>query len=42
MTVPVITASARLTDAVAGHVYCVPVVRELPPPAADGAGVRTW
>ena len=30
------------TDAVAGHAYCLPVVRELPLPAANPAGDRTW
>jgi hypothetical protein len=42
MTVPVITPFPRLTDAVAGHTYCVPVVRELPLPVADPAGDGTW
>jgi hypothetical protein len=41
MTVPVITPSASRTEAVAGHAYCLPVVRELPP-AADSAGDRSW
>ena len=30
------------TDALAGHAYCLPVVRELPGPVADPAGDRTW
>jgi len=42
MTVRVIIPSPRLTDAVAGHAYCLPVVRELPPPVADPAADDTW
>jgi hypothetical protein len=30
------------TSPVAGHAYCVPVVRELPPPPVSIAGTRTW
>ena len=41
MTVAQITAPAPRTDAVAGHAYCLPVVRELPSPVADLAGDRT-
>ena len=42
MTVAQITPPAPRTDAVAGHAYCLPVVRELPAPVADPAGDRTW
>jgi hypothetical protein len=42
MTVPVITSSLRLTEAVARHAYCLPVVRELPLPVADPTSDRTW
>jgi hypothetical protein len=42
MTVAQITPPASRIEAVAGHVYCLPVVRELPRPVADPAGDRTW
>ena len=42
MTVAQITPPAPRTDALAGHAYCLPVVRELPVPAADPAGDRSW
>ena len=42
MTVPVITRSRPLTDAIAGHAYRLPVVRELPLPVADPAGDGSW
>jgi hypothetical protein len=42
MTVAQITSPAPRTDALAGHAYCLPVVRELPQPVADPAGQRTW
>ena len=42
MTVALFSPPAQRTDAVAGHAYCLPVVRELPPPVADPAGDRTW
>ena len=35
MTVAQITPPASRIEAVAGHVYCLPVVRELPRPVAD-------
>jgi hypothetical protein len=35
------TVAAAVAVAVAGHAYCVPVVRELPLPVAD-PGDRTW
>jgi hypothetical protein len=42
MTVAQITPPAQCADALAGHAYCLPVVRELPGPVADPAGDRTW
>jgi hypothetical protein len=42
MTVAQITPPAPRTDALAGHAYCMPVVRELLVPVADGAADRTW
>jgi hypothetical protein len=42
MTVAEITAAAPRSDALASHVYCLPVVRELPSPVADRSGDRTW
>ena len=42
MTVAMITPPAPRADAVAGHVYCLPVVRELPLPAADCRDARSW
>jgi hypothetical protein len=42
MTVALISPPAPRTDAVAGHAYCLPVVRELPLPVADRAGDRSW
>ena len=42
MTVAQITPPAPRTDALAGHAYGLPVVRELPQPAADPAGDRSW
>jgi hypothetical protein len=42
MTVALISPPAPRTDAVAGHAYCLPVVRELPLPVADPAGDRSW
>ncbi len=45
MTAAQISPPAPRTDAVAvfvaGHAYCIPVVRELPLPIAD-PGDRTW
>ena len=42
MTVAQITPPAPRTAAVAGHAYCLPVVREFPGPVVDPAGDRTW
>jgi hypothetical protein len=41
MTAAQISSAAPRAEAVAGHAYCLPVVRELPLPAAD-PGDRTW
>ena len=41
MTIPA-TSPGRRTDALAGHVYTVPVVRELPRPPAGPLGDRSW
>jgi hypothetical protein len=41
MTAAEISPSSPRTEAVAGHAYCIPVVRELPRPVAD-PGDRTW
>jgi hypothetical protein len=32
----------RRTDVLAGRVYVIPVVRELPRPAADAVGDHSW
>ena len=42
MTAAQITPPAPRTDALAGHAYCLPVVRELPVPVAELAADRTW
>ncbi len=42
MTVAEITPPAPRADAVAGHAYCLPVVRELALPVVDPAANRTW
>jgi hypothetical protein len=42
MTVPAVTPQPAHTDAVAGHAYCMPIVRELPLPVVDPPGDRTW
>ena len=42
MTLAQITPPAQRTDALAGHAYFLPVVRELPGPVADPVGDRTW
>jgi hypothetical protein len=42
MTVAEITPPAPRADAVAGHAYCLPVVRELPRPVAQAGDERTW
>jgi hypothetical protein len=42
MTVAQITPPAPRTEALAGHAYGLPVVRELPAPVADPAGDRAW
>jgi hypothetical protein len=41
MTVAQISPPAPRSEAVAGHAYCLPVVRELPLPVAD-PGDRSW
>ena len=38
----VTTNAGRRTDVVAGHVYTMPVVRELPRPPAGPAGEHGW
>jgi hypothetical protein len=42
MTAAQISPPAPRSEAVAGHAYCLPVVRELPLPVADLAGDRSW
>ncbi len=42
MTAAQISPPASLREAVAGHAYCIPVVRELPLPVADPAADRSW
>jgi hypothetical protein len=42
MTAAQISPPAPRTDALAAHAYCLPVVREIPVPAAAAAGGRTW
>jgi hypothetical protein len=42
MTVAQITPPAPRTEALAGHAYGLPVVRELPQPVADPAADRRW
>jgi len=42
MTVAQITPPPPRTNALAGHAFCLSVVRELPGPVADPAGDRTW
>ena len=42
MTLAQITPPAPRTDALAGHAYSLPVVRELPNRIVDRAGDRTW
>jgi hypothetical protein len=42
MTAAQISPPAPRTDALAAHAYCLPVVREIPVPAAAAAGSRTW
>jgi hypothetical protein len=42
MTVAQITPPAPRTEALAGHAYSLPVVRELQQPLADHADGRTW
>ena len=42
MTAAQISPPSPRTAAVAGHAYCLPVVRELPLPVADPVGDRTW
>jgi hypothetical protein len=42
MTVAQITPPTPRTEALAGHAYGLPVVRERPVPVADPATDRTW
>jgi hypothetical protein len=42
MTVTQISPPAPRSEAVAAHVYCIPVVRELPLPVANPARERAW
>jgi hypothetical protein len=42
MTILTSTADRRRTDVVAGRVYTIPVVRELPRPPAGPAGEAGW
>jgi hypothetical protein len=42
MTVAQITPPAPRSEALTGHAYGLPVVRELPRPVADPVGDRTW
>jgi hypothetical protein len=42
MTVAQITPPAPRTEALAGHAYGLPVVRELQQPVADASADRTW
>jgi hypothetical protein len=42
MTAAQISPPAPRSEAVAGHTYCLPVVRELPLRVADPAGDRGW
>ncbi len=42
MTIRVNTNPQRRIDALAGHAYTIPVVRELPKPPAEPVGDRTW
>jgi hypothetical protein len=42
MTVRVTTSRQRHTDALTGHAYSMPVVRELPIPPVAAGGDRTW
>jgi hypothetical protein len=42
MTIRITTSSRRRVDALTGHTYSIPVVRELPMPPAEPVGDRTW
>lgn len=42
MTAAQTSPPAPRAEAVTGHAYCLPVVRELPLPVADPVGGRTW
>ena len=42
MTAAQISPPAPRGEVVAGHAYCLPVVRELALPVVDAAGNRTW
>jgi hypothetical protein len=42
MTIPATTSPAPQRETVTAHVYRLPVVRELPRPAADPASERGW
>jgi hypothetical protein len=42
MTLRVSTATGAHSDALTGHTYAIPVVRELPIPPAARLGDHTW
>ena len=42
MTVAQITPPAPRTEALAGHAYCLPEVREVQQPVAESSADRTW
>jgi hypothetical protein len=42
MTILTVNADRRRTDVLTGHVYTIPVVRELPRPPAGPAGEAGW
>jgi hypothetical protein len=42
MTIRVSTPTGAHIDALTGHTYAIPVVRESPIPSADRIGDRTW
>jgi hypothetical protein len=42
MTLTRIPPTRRRIDPIADHAYTLPVVRELPAPVVDAAGVSQW
>jgi len=42
MTIAVVPARRRRSDAGPGHAYCVPVVRELPSPPVNRVRDGAW